>query len=107
MREDALWKKLNKYLQSHKELSRRNLLRMCDEGYFGRKFEYSTAEKKLRDKTLCPNVVALDQFGEETSQFNCNPIIKYVWVGAELPPDQRPVKRYFFDKNKNTMIAYI
>ncbi len=84
---NSLKNQLNKILQEKGELEWRQIVEWCDTGYFGQKYKVSTAEKKLRE--LHPDAVGLDEFGNETSQFNCNPIVKYVWRGEPAPKPQR------------------
>ena len=84
----SLKDQLKKTLQTCGELEWRQIVEWCETGYFGRKFKASSAEKKLRE--LHPDVVGIDEFGKETSQYNCNPIRLYRWVA----PPPRPIGYY-------------
>lgn len=100
---ESLKNKLNNLIQQRGSISRREILEMCDSGYFGRKYELSNAERRIRQS---PDIEALDEDGKPARATN-KAIKTYVWRGLAIPPEKRPVKEFKWDAERNVMIAFI
>ena len=75
----SLLKNLNEFIRLKGEVEWSEIKEKCDNGYWGRTFKLSNAERRLRES---PDILALYE----------NRVIKRYKFKGEVKPEERPIK---------------